>query len=330
MGAPADARVAAVVVTHNSERHIPGLASSLPAAAEGVGAVELLVVDNASTDQTVAAVGEHAPTATVLPTGRNAGYAAGINAGVAAAGPFDAYVALNPDVRLGPGALAALVAALEVPGTGITVPRLVDERGHHQPSLRREPTVRRALGEAVLGGRRAGRVAWLGEVVHTASAYERPGTVDWATGAVMCVSAECHRRVGPWDEGFFLYSEETDFALRARDLGLACRYVPEATALHVGGEAHTSPELYALLARNRVRLYRRRHPAAAAAAFRAAVLLGESIRAARGSVTARAAVAALAGRTGHLARPAPPARAPARVPDEVRTTTTTTTGQVRP
>ncbi len=286
-------RVAVVVVTYNSERYIADLTSSLPAAFDGVPDVQLLVVDNASSDGTLATAARLAPDATLVPTGRNAGYAAGINAGLAVAEPFDAYLVLNPDVRLPPGALAGLLAGLDEPGVGITVPQLVDPHGTPHPSLRREPTVLRALGEAVLGGRRAGRVGWLGEVVHDPEVYRRPGTVDWATGAVMCVSADCHRRVGPWDETFFLYSEETEFALRARDVGLTCRYVPGVVAVHVGGEAHTSPKLYALLAANRVRLYRRRHGAARAAAFHASILLGEGIRAARGSTTARAALATL-------------------------------------
>ena len=114
-------------------------------------------------------------------------------------------------------------------------------------SLRRRPTVLRAWGESLLGGERAGRFSPLGELVLDDDSYERAGPADWATGAAMLVSAECLRDVGAWDESYFLYSEETDFALRAWDAGYRLVYVPAAHAVHLEGESHTSPALYALL-----------------------------------------------------------------------------------
>ena len=285
-----------MVVTHDSAAVLPGCLEALPAAFAGVP-FEVVVVDNASTDGTVELARLLAPSATVLARPGNDGYAAAVNAGVAAAPAADAVLVLNPDTRLRPGAVAPLLAALAEPGVGIAVPRIVDGEGHLQHSLRREPTVRRALGEALLGGGRAGRVPALGETVVDPAAYERPGRADWATGAVMLVSRRCLDVVGPWDESFFLYSEETDFALRARDLGLGLRYVPEATAVHLGGESKTSAALWARLTRNRVRLYRRRHGPLPALAFRAAVVLNEALRARRGP-THRAALRALL--TGRL------------------------------
>ncbi|MCZ7627704.1 MAG: glycosyltransferase [Microthrixaceae bacterium] len=65
--------------------------------------------------------------------------------------------------------------------------------------------------------------------------YARERDADWATGAAMLISAECLAAVGPWDESFFLYSEETDYCLRARDRGFKLRYSPKATATHIGG-----------------------------------------------------------------------------------------------
>ncbi len=81
--------------------------------------------------------------------------------------------------------------------------------------------------------------------------------------------------------------------LRARDRGFGLRFEPRAEAVHVGGESHVSPRLWAILTLNRVRLYGRRHGRAATAAFRAAVILGEALRALRGSRVGRAALAAL-------------------------------------
>jgi N-acetylglucosaminyl-diphospho-decaprenol L-rhamnosyltransferase len=67
------------------------------------------------------------------------------------------------------------------------------------------------------------------------------------------ISSECDQRVGLWDERFFLYSEETDFAARARSLGFRIKYVPGARAKHTGGGSGISDELMTLLTVNRVR-----------------------------------------------------------------------------
>ena len=83
------------------------------------------MADNASTDGTMAVLHRLAPTATVIEMGRNAGYAAGINAAVQAAKPSSAILVLNPDVRLMPGCAVELLSSLG-PGTGLAVPRLVD------------------------------------------------------------------------------------------------------------------------------------------------------------------------------------------------------------
>lgn len=285
-----------VVVTYNSAQVLPGLLASLPDACKGVDATELVVADNASRDDTLAVLAMHAPHAHVIRTGGNLGYAAAINLAVAAPGrhdrPADALMILNPDIRLAPGAIRELLDAVE-PGVGIVVPRLTDPDGHLVRTLRRRPTVLRALGESLLGGDRAGRNARLGEVVQDPAAYQTARDVDWASGAAMLITAECSRRVGDWDESFLLYSEETDFALRAADASLRVRYTPEAEGVHIGGEAHVRPWLWSLLTTNKVRLYRKRHGRARGAAFWAAITAGEALRALQGREPSRVALAAL-------------------------------------
>jgi GT2 family glycosyltransferase len=209
----------------------------------------------------------------------------------AAAG--DAVLVLNPDVRLDPGCGAALLDVLGEPGVGIAVPVQRDRDGSLHPTLRREPTVLRALGEAVLGGWRAGRVPVLGEMVTDHDAYAARTRADWATGSVMAVSKACLASVGEWDETFFLYSEETDFALRARERGFQLRLAPGARCEHVRGASHDNPQLWALLTVNRLRLFATRHGALRTLAFRAALLLGEGLRSCGGALTHRRALVAL-------------------------------------
>ncbi len=290
---PADETIAVVVVTYNSARLLADLVASLVPGLAGTP-WHLTVADNASADDSVAEVRRLVPEARVVEMGRNAGYAAGINAAVAAAPPHTAVLVLNPDIRLAPNCGREMLAVLRAdPGTGIVVPRLERGDGHPIPVLRREPTVLRALGDAVLGARRAGRFPLFGEIVEGERYYRTSSTADWAAGSAMLVSGECWQRCAPWDESFFLYSEETDFALRARDAGLATRLAPSALATHLEGDSKVSPRLWALLTLNRVRLYRRRHPFPAAVAYWAALLLRESTRAALGKPASRTAARAL-------------------------------------
>jgi GT2 family glycosyltransferase len=292
--ADADVEVAVVVVTHNSARELPDCLAALDDAFDGVESWAVVVVDNASTDHTVAiASGFDREGCIVVELGRNAGYAAAINAGARLFPTSRHVLALNPDIRLEPGSVRALIAAAARPGVGIAVPKLVDEHGALQLSQRREPTVARAFLEAILGGRRASRAGRWGEVVGEAGQYEVERPTAWATGAAMMLNRRCLDVVGPWDESFFLYSEETDFCLRAREHGLLTWYTPAARACHLGGESNTSPRLWSILTLNRVRAFRKRHGVATSWLFWCAVVLNESLRAARGSQTHRAALRAL-------------------------------------
>ncbi len=285
------ARLTLALVTWNDSRHLPGLLASLPSALEGVGPWELVVADNNSSDGTLDVVRELAPAARIIQLGRNRGYAAGVNAGVAgASSSSEAVLILNPDVRLMAGCVGRLLDALTRTRAGITVPRLVSPDGHLHYSLRRDPTVLRALGEAFLGGMRAGRFSALGEVVTDPRHYEHPNEADWASGAVMLISRQCLDSVGPWDESFFLYSDETDYAWRARQRGFALRYVPDAVAVHEEGPTETR---WTILTVNRVRLFTRRHGRLRGAAFRLAVIVNEGLRALVGRTKHRAALRAL-------------------------------------
>lgn len=297
--------IAVLVVTWNSAKVIDGLLASLRPGLAGLD-WHLVVADNDSADDTAARFERWANENSelrcrIVNTGGNLGYAGGINAALAKTEKYDAALVLNPDIRLHAGAVAAMYEFIDAaasggadagPRTGIVVPRIVDEEGNLAHSLRREPTLLRALGEATLGAR-AGRFAPLGELVVDESTYQRPAVVDWATGAIMLISAACLEACGLWDESFFLYSEETEFALRARDRGFLTRLAPQATATHIGGESRVSPELWTLLMSNRVKLYRRRHALPASVAYWGAALLREAPRAALGHQRSRSAVKAL-------------------------------------
>ncbi|SDT55883.1 glycosyltransferase [Actinoplanes derwentensis] len=281
--------IAVVVVTYNSQRLLADLIDSLGPGLDGVD-WHLTVADNDSADDSVAEVLRLKPDATVVEMGRNAGYAAGINAAVAKSGPYTAILVLNPDVRLTPGCIHPLLETLRKDGTGIAVPLLTDGDGELIETMRREPAIRRVLADAFLGAGRAGRIGTLGEMITDPARYGSETVADWAEGSTQLISADCWNAIAPWDESFFLYSEETDFALRARDAGFATRFTPVARAVHLEGDSKVSPGLWALLTINKVRLYGRRHHRLATTAFWAALLLRETSRAALGKAPSRRAV----------------------------------------
>ena len=200
--------LAVVIVTHNSAHVAGDLLDSLPAALDGLTA-DVVVVDNESTDGTADLLAGRAGCRVVRSA--NVGYAAGINRGVREAMRAEAILVLNPDVRLYPGSLPPLLAALQEPNVGIAAPQVLSQEGTLEFSLRREPTLLRALGLTRT------RLAIFSEYLSNPSDYARPRTVDWALGAVILMSRKCYDTLGGWDETFFLYSEETDLALRARE-----------------------------------------------------------------------------------------------------------------
>jgi N-acetylglucosaminyl-diphospho-decaprenol L-rhamnosyltransferase len=293
-GMTGHARVAAVIVTYNSADVLGDCLLSLSEQAAPPAAV--VVADNASRDKTRVIAEDFADLPVqVIELGRNAGYAAAINAGLAALdlNTLDAVLVLNPDCRVRPAALAVLASALRQSGCGIVVPRLVNPDGSLQPSLRRRPTVGRALVEALLPGGLAGQLGSLGELVTDPEVYERSGVTAWATGAALLLSVSALREVGPWDESFLLYSEETEYSLRAADKGWRTWYEPAAVFEHIGGDSGVNPTLASLMTVNKVALFRRRHNRLHSAAFFTAVAVGECIRAATGRSTSRASIVAL-------------------------------------
>ena len=288
-------RVAVLLVGYQSGRVISACLESMARAVDGVILSRVVLVDNDSRDDTVEAATTAWPGLTVIHAGGNLGYAAAINLGRRAAGDHDGLLVLNPDTTLLPGAVATLARPLRDRRCGIAVPRMTAPGGSLSHSLRRWPSVRTVWAEAILGGTIAARLG-LGEVIVDPRTYANPSAIAWATGAAVLVSRPCSDALGDWDESFFLFSEETEYMLRARDAGFDVCYVPDAGCRHIGGDSGTSPGLWALLVSNKVRLFRRSHGLAHTVAFRAGLLVGEGIRGLAGSSDARAAARCLAHR----------------------------------
>ena len=277
-------RLGVIVISHNSAACLPALLDSIPAALGGSHA-DVVVVDNGSRDHSVALVSERADCRVVAAD--NGGYASGINVGVSETPDVEAWLVLNPDLTCNPGSIAALAAGLATPGVGIVGPRVLSPDGELQPSMRREPTLLRNMGLSFT------HRPELSEYVSDPEEYSRDRDADWILGAALMFSRECLDRVGAWDETFFLYSEETDFCLRASDAGLRTRYIHDSTMVHEGGGSGQSGATHAMQILNRVRLYGRRHSRPATLAYYALTVLSEVSWLARGANKSRASFVAL-------------------------------------
>lgn len=262
--------VAAVVVTYNSEDHIAELLDSIPAAM-GTLTYSVVVVDNGSADGTLARLDARDDCVVVRST--NVGYAAGMNRAVEASPQCSAILILNPDATLDEGSVPAMLEVLRKPGTGIVAPRVRESDGTLSPTLRRGPTMGRVGGLSFTG--------WpvFTERIEDPAAYLHEHEVEWAVGAILLIDATCYRNLGGMDESYFLYSEETDFSLRAKDAGWATVYTPGAGAMHVGGGSGESATTHTMKILNRVRLYRRRTDVARASVYFVLTVLVELRRA---------------------------------------------------
>jgi GT2 family glycosyltransferase len=227
-------RPAIVVVTHQSRADLERFLDGQLATAERLSA-PLVIVDNASTDGGAELVRKRATADTgleLVEMGRNAGYAAAVNAGFARVPDRDVLL-VNPDVELAdPAAIGRLEAVLrDHPRVGVAAPRLVGDDGNAQASARRFPSAGALLGTLPRLSRLA-PVRRSVERYHQPSQHGRATVVDWVVGAAMLIRRRAFDDVGGWDERFFLYVEDVDFCRRLRRRGWEVAYVPEITLRH--------------------------------------------------------------------------------------------------
>ena len=187
-------------------------------------ACEVLVIDNQSADDSVAAARAQFPQAIVLPQPKNGGFAYGVNRGLERArGRW--ILLLNTDAEADPERLDRFIAAAEqLPDVAIFGPRITDEHGTTQRSTWQRHLPRHYLLHALFLGRFAD------EPLPTAA-----GDVDCVSGCVFLIRANVLREVGGFDERFFMYYEEADFCERVRRAGHRVRWLPEVAFVHEGG-----------------------------------------------------------------------------------------------
>lgn len=228
-------RVSVIVASWNTrdllERCLRSVTSSHPGFE-----LELIVVDNGSSDGSVQMVASRFPQAILIASKENLGFAGANNLGMARA-TGDYLLLINADAEMADSALSGLVhCAEENPGAGIVGPRLLNPDGTAQSSRRRFPTTATAFLESTVLQR------WFPNhpVLRAYYVLDRDDgevqEVDWLVGACLLVRAEAARSAGPLDEGYFMYSEELDWCHRFANKGWKVVYYPFAVVYHHGGQ----------------------------------------------------------------------------------------------
>jgi len=233
-------RVSAAVLNYDGRHLLEVILPSL--AAQTYRDFEIVVVDNASTDDSIVYLQRSWSAARVVSAGpQNVGVTAALNVCVAAAsGEFVAL--LNNDIELDPNWLGELVAALEHD------PQLGSAAGKLRNYYRRSELD--GAGDVFLRGGVGGK---RGNGELDRGQYERPDEVLCPTGGAGLYRAAALAAVGPFDEWLHAYYEDIDWGLRAQALGFRCRYVPSAVAYHMDGATtggRRSSEYHSLQQRN--------------------------------------------------------------------------------
>lgn len=199
-------------------------------------ALEVIVVDNASQDGTVAAIRQRFPEVRLIVNDTNRGFTAANNQALEVA-RGDYLLLLNPDTEVLGDALPTLLGYMEAhPDVGLVGPQLLNPDGSVQSSRRRFPTLGLLFLESTwLQGLAPRR--WLARYYVRDRADDEEQDVDWVTGAAMLIRRSVLAQVGPLDERFFMYSEEVDWCRRIKLAGWRIAYLPGAQVIHHEGQS---------------------------------------------------------------------------------------------
>ncbi|MBU2994047.1 glycosyltransferase family 2 protein [Octadecabacter sp. 1_MG-2023] len=198
----------------------------------------IVIVDNASGDGSADAIADWItrtadPRVQLVRSATNSGFAGGHNQGMAAAPDADFYLILNSDALLRADFFDPLLAAAEQnPDVGLIAPQLEWEDGTPQISCFRFANI---ASELMRGAQTGPVTSLLKRYVHALDLPPDPDQIEWCSFACILLRGDMVRQIGPMDEGYFLYYEDSEYGLRARRAGWGVRYVPQARAVHFRG-----------------------------------------------------------------------------------------------
>jgi hypothetical protein len=251
-------RLSIIIVTYNSASDIDNCLESLVEHPPAIDH-EIVVVDNASTDGTLAAIRARWGGVRVIDARANLGFARANNLGIQQT--FGSLILLlNPDTSVRGGAIDTLVTVLEArPDVAIAGPRLVDGDGRAELSFGRmiSPLAELRQKFLVQGSQRAGPVA-----AYVESMTRKEQEVDWVSGACMLVRRTDAELAGLMDERYFMYAEDVDFCAAVRGRGRKVLFAPSAEVVHRRGRsrATASAPTERAYRRSQIAFYEKHHP----------------------------------------------------------------------
>lgn len=215
-----------IIVTYNSADHIDPLLTSIKTSRDQLKK-QVIIVDNASQDDTVSKITHHSLKTTLIKSSTNLGFSRAVNLALKSA-KGDYILLLNPDTRLYPSTLQQLLDYAHTQSKlGALAPRLLDLNGRPQASVFRFPTVINAFRAYFLGCKTC-----FGKYLPKVSA---PRSVDVAVMAAFLIPTSVLKQLGGLDEKYFLYYEDIEFCRRLRRVGLPVIYYPKAKVKHAHG-----------------------------------------------------------------------------------------------
>ncbi len=243
---------------------------------------EVIVVDNASTDDSVDQICAALPDVRLLAAGANGGYAWGINVGISLAVGRHVLV-LNPDTEVEPGSLAKAVAYLdENEHVGLLGARSEDGDGHVEQTCFRYPRLRDLFWRAFLPFSVIRRSRFFGDRRYRSLSLDEICDVEAVVGCFMMVPRRVIDEVGGLDDRFFMYSEETEWCWRIRKAGYRVHYHPDVRIIHYGGGSTggVSPWSAVETAKSQILFLRLTRGAGVARVGTGLLLAGDALRAA--------------------------------------------------
>jgi len=199
--------------------------------------LQLIVVDNASSDGSVQMLRSEFPQIELIANERNLGFTRGNNQGISVSDGRHALL-LNPDTEVLDDALGEMVAYMdEHPGVGVLGPQLIYADGRVQSSRRRFPGLDTAFLESTFLQQSFPHSSILSRYYVLDRAEDETQEVDWLVGACLLMRRRALDEVGPLDERFFMYSEEMDWCYRAKKQGWKVVYLPAARVIHHEGKS---------------------------------------------------------------------------------------------
>ncbi|MDQ3810701.1 MAG: glycosyltransferase family 2 protein [Chloroflexota bacterium] len=232
-----------VILNYNTRAHLRACLGAIRGEGSttlsgGAVEAEVLVVDNASHDGSAEMIAADFPWVRLIRSPRNLGFAGGNNLALVHC-RGDAVLLLNPDALLPPGSVARLLARLAAhPEAGIVGPKLLRPDGSMHLACRRSfPTPAVAFYRLSGLSRLFPRSRRFGRYNLTYIDPDQAIEVDAVCGACLLIRRVVMRRIGLLDERFFMYGEDLDWCMRARQAGWTVRYEPRVVVEHQHGAA---------------------------------------------------------------------------------------------